>query len=106
MESITGLDVKSGIRRVAGKRDFYEKLIRQFCDGEESRTVETVRSLLADNQPEDAERAAHSLKGVAGTLGAQEIQSRAEGLKPQSVSSIRKPKSSHTSHRFNRNSTD
>ena len=80
LESITGLDVESGIRRVAGKRDFYEKLIRQFCDGEESRSVETVRSQLADSQHEDAERTAHSLKGVAGTLGAQEIQSRAEGL--------------------------
>ncbi|MBT7859447.1 MAG: DUF4154 domain-containing protein [Gemmatimonadetes bacterium] len=80
LESITGLDVAAGVQRVAGKRDFYERLIRQFCDGVESETVGTVRALLDKGQLAEAERAAHSLKGSAGTLGAGELQSRAEGL--------------------------
>jgi two-component system sensor histidine kinase/response regulator len=80
LSSVPGLATAAGIQRVAGKRDFYEKLVRQFAEGEESRTVETVRQLLSQDNRDEAERAAHSLKGVAGTLGADELQHRTQGL--------------------------
>ena len=80
LSSVPGLDTAAGIQRVAGKRDFYEKLVRQFAEGEESRTVETVRQLLSQDNRDEAEKAAHSLKGVAGTLGADELQHRTQGL--------------------------
>jgi len=79
-DQIEGLDAAAGIQRVAGKRDFYEKLVRQFCDGEQASAVDTVKALLAEEDREGAERAAHSLKGVAGTLGANELQLRAQSL--------------------------
>ena len=78
--SIEGLDVEVGVKRVMGKRDFYEKLVRQFVEGEEVETVGTVRAQLAEGQREAAERTAHSLKGVAGTIGAGELQTRSQGL--------------------------
>jgi two-component system sensor histidine kinase/response regulator len=34
LEQVKGLDTATGLQRVAGKRDFYEKMMRQFCDGE------------------------------------------------------------------------
>jgi len=77
---IQGLDTATGIQRVGGKRDFYEKMMRQFCDGEQAQAVDTIESLLAEENREDAERAAHSLKGVAGTLGADQLQRRAQAL--------------------------
>ena len=80
LETIAGLDAAAGIVRVAGKRDFYEKLVRQFAVGEEARSVETIQGQLEEGKGEDAERTAHSLKGVAGTLGAGELQQRAQGL--------------------------
>ena len=80
LEQIEGLDTVAGLQRVAGKRDFYEKMIRQFCDGEQARAVDTAKALLAEQDREGAERAAHSLKGVAGTLGAMELERRAQGL--------------------------
>ena len=80
LSAIEGLDVENGLKRVIGKRDFYEKLVRGFATGEEVRTVETVRLLLAEGDIEAAERTAHSLKGVAGTIGAGELQSRAAVL--------------------------
>ncbi len=43
-------------------------------------TVETIRGLLADGDAESAERTAHSLKGVVGTIGAGELQQRAQAL--------------------------
>ena len=77
---IEGLDVEVGVKRVLGKRDFYEKLVRQFVEGEEVESVATVRAQLAAGEHEAAERTAHSLKGVAGTIGAGELQQRAQGL--------------------------
>ncbi|MBT7862512.1 MAG: response regulator, partial [Gemmatimonadetes bacterium] len=80
IEDVDGLDVKGGLSRVLGKRDLYERLLRQFVTGPESQTIETVRSLRAEGDAEGATRAAHSLKGVAGTLGAGELQERAAAL--------------------------
>ena len=74
---IEGLDTGGGLRRVLGKRDLFENLLRQFVDSEESRAVDSISSLLDQNDRQGAERAAHSLKGVAGTIGATSVQSRA-----------------------------
>ncbi|MFT5087092.1 MAG: HPt (histidine-containing phosphotransfer) domain-containing protein [Candidatus Latescibacterota bacterium] len=72
---------KTMLRWIApSERDFYEKMMRQFCDGDQARTVEAVKTLLTEENREEAERAAHSLKGVAGTLGAMELERRAQGL--------------------------
>ena len=80
LESIEGLDVAVGLKRLLGKRDFYERLVHQFAEGEEAASVETIRSQMAEGERGAAERTAHSLKGVAGTIGAGELQKRAAGL--------------------------
>ncbi len=80
LSSIEGLDVEVGVKRVMGKRDFYQKLVRQFVEGEAAESVATVRAQLGEGEREAAERTAHSLKGVAGTIGAGELQTRAQGL--------------------------
>ena len=72
--------MKGGLSRVLHKRDVYERLLRQFTTGPESRTVEEIRRQLAGGDTKAAERMAHSLKSVAGTLGADELQQRAAGL--------------------------
>ena len=63
-----------------GKRDFYENLVRRFVEGPDADSAATVRQHLETGEREAAERAAHSLKGVAGTIGASELQSRAQAL--------------------------
>jgi two-component system, sensor histidine kinase and response regulator len=80
LEAVSGLDVGAGLKRVMGKRDFYERLVRSFVTGEEAESVATIRRQLKDGDTEAAERTAHSLKGVAGTLGADELQQRAGKL--------------------------
>ena len=80
LEAIEGLDVEGGLKRVMGKRDFYERLVRQFAEGQEAESVATIRAQLADGEREGAERTAHSLKGVAGTIGAGELQRRSQAL--------------------------
>ena len=77
LEGIGELDVRVGLQRVMNKRDLYQKLLRQFATGPESLTVDTVRAHLAEGKREAAERAAHTLKGVAATLGAGAVHKRA-----------------------------
>ncbi len=80
LKSIPGLDVDAGLKRLMGKQDFYTRMLRQFTIGEEARTVATVRAQLEAGDRHTAERAAHSLKGVAATLGASALQGWAAEL--------------------------
>jgi HPt (histidine-containing phosphotransfer) domain-containing protein len=53
---IAGIDTHLGLKSVGGKRERYESLLRKFA-GRQAGDTST------------AERAAHSLKGAASTLG-------------------------------------
>ena len=66
---IDGIDVKSALKRTGGNRKRYETLLRRFAQ-QQAGTVDGIRKALAMGDAATAERAAHSLKGAAGTLGA------------------------------------
>jgi len=74
--TITGLDVADGLRRVMGKRDVYTRLLRGFVSGQ-ALVPEEIRGALAGSRRSDAERAAHTLKGLAGTIGAAGLSRQA-----------------------------
>jgi two-component system sensor histidine kinase/response regulator len=69
---IEGLDVKDGLMRALGNRDFYLQMLARF-HGSQRDTVADIRKALEQDR-EVAERLAHSLKGVAGLLGAAGVQ--------------------------------
>jgi PAS domain S-box-containing protein len=79
LPSITGLDTKDGLSRVAGNRKLYLKLLRQFVD-QQGPTIRDVATALAKGDSSVAERLAHTLKGVAGNIGAKTIQAAAGDL--------------------------
>ena len=64
-----GIDVRAGLKRTGGNRQRYETLLRKFAE-QQTETVEAMRAALSIGDAATAERAAHSLKGAAGTLGA------------------------------------
>jgi HPt (histidine-containing phosphotransfer) domain-containing protein len=70
---VDGLDIADGLRRVGGNNTLYVKLLRQFAD-QQADAVGQIRAALATNDIESATRLAHTLKGVAGNLGAREVQ--------------------------------
>ena len=76
LDFIPGLDVADGLRRVLGRREAYVNLLRRFAIGHADVTHD-IRAALADGRPTDAERAAHTLKGVAGSIGARQLQREA-----------------------------
>ena len=74
--AISGIDVRSGLKRTGGNRRRYETLLRKFAE-QQSGTAVVVKTALSLGDAATAERAAHSLKGVAGTLGANALSEAA-----------------------------
>ncbi|MCC6353844.1 MAG: response regulator [Verrucomicrobiae bacterium] len=77
--SVAGLDTADGLRRVAGNRKLYLKLLRQFV-AQQGPAAEQVAEALDRNDRPLAERLAHTVKGVAGSLGAGAVQGAAAAL--------------------------
>ncbi len=79
LPSIAGLDASTGLARVGGNEKLYRKLLGQFVDGQGSAVAEISSALKAGDEAL-AERLAHTLKGVAGNLGAGDVQAAAAAL--------------------------
>jgi two-component system sensor histidine kinase/response regulator len=73
------LDRKAGLSRVGGNQALYQKLLRQFVE-QQAPAVEQIRGALDKKDVALAERLAHTLKGVAGNIGATHVQSAAGAL--------------------------
>ena len=70
---IEGLDIKDGCRRVMGRKDSYINLLRNFML-EYSDAVADIQNAVDTGDYETAQRMAHTLKGVAGNIGAHKLQ--------------------------------
>ena len=79
LPSVEGLDTSDGLLRVAGNRKLYLKLLRQFVEQQSNAPTRIAECLLAGDHA-TAERLAHTVKGVAGNLGAGAVQAAAGEL--------------------------
>jgi two-component system, sensor histidine kinase and response regulator len=79
LPSIAGLDTTDGLSRLGGNRRLYLKLLRQFIEQQGP-----VPTLIAEALERDdtalAERLAHTLKGLTGSVGARDLQQLAARL--------------------------
>ena len=73
------LDVDLGLQRTTNNPVFYASLLRKFVAGQADAPVR-VRQALQASDAANAERIAHTLKGLAGNLGATALQHLAEAL--------------------------
>ena len=62
-----------------GKRPLYLSMLRKFVAGQKAMRAQVEQALAADDW-KTAERLAHTTKGVAGNIGAVEVQSAAAAL--------------------------
>ncbi|MBU3735850.1 MAG: response regulator, partial [Methylobacterium sp.] len=76
---IPGLDTRLGLSRVLDKQPLYLAVLRKFLLSQ-SDTLPRLRAALDRGDHEEAQRIAHTLKGVAGNIGAPAIQQQAAGL--------------------------
>lgn len=76
---VAGLDYATGLKRVAGNRILYMRLLRQFCE-EEADAATRLAVAIGGDDLSTAERIAHTLKGVAGSIGLVHLQEAAATL--------------------------
>ncbi|WP_051284401.1 PAS domain-containing hybrid sensor histidine kinase/response regulator [Desulforegula conservatrix] len=73
------LNIKSGLSHVSGNEKLYREILIKFHRDNEG-LADRIRSALASNDMELAVRLAHTVKGVSGTIGAENLQDVASEL--------------------------
>ena len=80
---VDGLDIESGLHRVAGKMTLYVTLLRKFVNGQKH-IPEDISKALDDGELNLGERLSHTLKGVSGNIGAVDVET-ASAMLEQSI---------------------
>ena len=73
------LDTAAGLKTANGSRDFYLRMLQMF-ETSPARDLDTLATLLDAGDLETARRQAHSLKGMAGSIGARGLQAALQEL--------------------------
>jgi CheY-like chemotaxis protein len=74
-----GIDLQRGIKQVGGNPEFYLKLLGKFVTNH-SDCVNQLHEMLDNTEFDDARRSVHTIKGVAGNIGAYDLQKKAAEL--------------------------
>jgi CheY-like chemotaxis protein/HPt (histidine-containing phosphotransfer) domain-containing protein len=73
------VDVRAGLATAMGDDKLYRRLLRKFREGQHDFAAMFVQALMGGD-PTAPERLAHTLKGVAGNIGARGVQLAAQEL--------------------------
>jgi two-component system sensor histidine kinase/response regulator len=79
---IAGLDTAAGLRRVLGKLASYHKLLRTFLRDQAALPAQLAAAMAAGDQA-GAAACLHTLRGVAGNIGAGTVQALAQQMEQQ-----------------------
>ena len=78
-DSLPGLDIEAGVRKVGGNAVLYTKLLQDFLmDHKED--IPAIHKAIELQDFATAQRLSHTLKGVGATIGANDLQRTAERL--------------------------
>ncbi len=72
LAGIDGLDATLGLHRVLGRQSLYIELLRKFT-GSQANALNELQAALDVQDQDSAERIAHTLRGVAGNIGAIQL---------------------------------
>ncbi|MBF0412348.1 MAG: response regulator [Desulfamplus sp.] len=78
-DKISGIDVESGLNRALKDKRLYRELLSYFLKDYAS-AAEDIRTLIKNGELYKAERMAHSVKGAAGNISADDIYNAAWAL--------------------------
>jgi CheY-like chemotaxis protein len=77
--SLPGIDLANGLSRVGGNENLYRSLLKDFYKNYSDATGK-IKESLAKEDKELGVRLAHTVKGVAGNLGARNLQAACADL--------------------------
>jgi signal transduction histidine kinase/CheY-like chemotaxis protein/HPt (histidine-containing phosphotransfer) domain-containing protein len=80
--AVPGLAWQGALARLGGNMGLYRQLISRFLEGQQQ-ADQQLRLLLAQGDPQAAQRLLHTLKGVAGSVGAVRLQECAAMLEEE-----------------------
>jgi two-component system sensor histidine kinase/response regulator len=78
-EKIEGINLKEGLMRVGGNEKLFRNILMKLRD-DYAKSDQEIKGLLQSDKTDEAERLAHSIKGVAGNVGAGPLQEAAAAL--------------------------
>jgi polar amino acid transport system substrate-binding protein len=76
---LPGIDLRWGLERIGGNKRLFLKLLMEFAANHRD-AIEKIEQRLAAGSYEDVQRELHTLKGVAGNIGARILQQEAGNL--------------------------
>ena len=76
---IKGVDTNLGLKVAAGKVSLYIKMLKTFSS-DQVNAVENIKKAIEKNDFATGQLIAHTLKGTCGSIGATELQNKAEIL--------------------------
>jgi CheY-like chemotaxis protein len=79
LPEIEGIDVKGGLKRVAGNKRLYCDLLTQFATKQREVDMQ-IAAALESGDRKQAERIAHTVNGVAANIGLRQVSTAAENL--------------------------
>jgi signal transduction histidine kinase/DNA-binding response OmpR family regulator len=79
---LQGIDIREGLNRVAGNRKLYMKIIKSFYESNLT-FIDDLIKVFKSGDTESSVRAAHTIKGVSGNLGAMELHKAAAELEKE-----------------------
>ena len=79
VKDLPGIDTSSGLSITMQNYELYYKLLIKFRDSQANFET-TILSAIQNNDPQTAVRLAHTMKGLAGTIGAKTLQKVSQDL--------------------------
>lgn len=76
---LPGIAVATGLKRVAGNQELYRKLLKKF-QASHAQVASEIKSAINDTDLATATHLAHTIKGVAGNLGADQLSKAAAAI--------------------------
>lgn len=76
---LTGIEMQKGLKCMGGNKMLYGQLLLRFVDGQRH-SLNKIRIALDMHNYDLASQLAHSLKGLAGNIGAMKLHSAAHSL--------------------------
>ena len=79
IQKLKGFDIEGALARVAGNKNLYRKLLGMFVQ-KYNNVGEELGQLISAEKMEEARALAHTIKGVAGNIGAIDLFETAKVL--------------------------
>ena len=79
---LPGINIKSGLLRMEGKRDLYIRVLSEFYNNYRD-IAEKIQTGIENHNAEFVQRTAHTLKSLAGNIGAEELQQTARTIETE-----------------------